>query len=539
MNAKRAMAMVEIGANSNKLTRELHEAQSKLRRFASTAKKTAIDFGGRTAGSIGGGITAGLGMQAAGGVTAAVANSVARVLDLEEAMVKIQLATGKTDAEMRAVRDTVTAVSSELGMSAAQVAAAGDAYYNATSDAAGLNDAMRNIAKASKATFASTEDTTKVFAALQDSMQIDSSAILKTYSSLIAIADQGKVPLAEANRQIAELAPQFAQFGVTGHEGAAQMFSLFQVISKGSGSVDKAKEDFKSLMSALISKSDVLGKHGIKVFDTGRDGVKRPREIKKVLDELAKSELAKNPDLLMKALGSELAFNAVSQLQRLPGLYDEIYAAASKTTVVEERLAKIQASRGDRVGKAKQNILNTLDDVMGASLVAIDETIQGGKFIGQSAGALLSGDRESLPQHFQETNAVRFGIARQSRAGRVYDLAKKNTGYHSDAITAIRAKGNTPAAYQEQIRLHGNLMRMARAEMQAAQTVEQSVGWESHAVAIENLIRYLQAERQTALGAFGRIVEAIKNQKVVVQLDDSTVWNRLANAAAHRAPKNR
>lgn len=361
-------AEIEIVANDSRLASGLARAASKMEvwavgiarrtgRVMSTAwsalkfanKKTEFSATAKDAVAQGAGnlMSAGVGnlIEAANGVRT-----------FERNLVRFQITANKTPASMRAMRDDINAVSRATGVAKDELLAGGQAYLDITGDVDGAGKAIGSFARIAQASDTQMGDIANAAAAMQDSMHIDPSEIEAVFSGLINQGKAGAVTLKNMAGEFPALLSKFARFGVTGKEGVGQLGAMFQVVRKGFGSAEEASTGLQAMMGGMIKHADRFAKAGVQIFDVGKNGVKTLRPMSKIIEEIGKSDLAKDPQLLNKAFGRgegeqayQMGKNHLDMLRQQEEAYRDV-------GVVERDLAAFTTSDAGRMDLALNRV---------------------------------------------------------------------------------------------------------------------------------------------------------------------------------------
>lgn len=360
MNAKRARAMISIGADSRQLDRDLHGVRKKLRSFGKDAGKAiggaGKKFGGALRGlmkSVGGGVGVGFGASLASGVGGAIMDVAGEVVAFEKDLVRLQIAAGKSEAEIAAFRSEVNRVSGETGVAREQVLASAGAYVALTSDVDGAEKAMSSFARIAQASGAKIEDVATAAGTLKNSGLVqNANEIEAAFSALIMTADRGgSVELPDFAATLNELAPQFSKFaGGQSLDGLREMAAAYQVIARESKNAEGGATKFKALMESLADPRTVreLKKVGIEVF--GKNGKKRGAT--EIFEEIAKNRRLGDDRAMAQVFGRSEARDAASAIRTNIGLFHELFDAASDAGAVQRNLATYQESSVAKIEKA-------------------------------------------------------------------------------------------------------------------------------------------------------------------------------------------
>lgn len=366
-----AKASIEITASSSRLLAGLNAARAKFQSFAGSVargmggafkgvnKHLAIgETGKRAIGNFGGDMmTRGLD---------AVTDAATGVRDFERDLTRLGITANRTPEQIAALREAMRQTSRDTGISSAEIVKAGGVYFDLTSDADGMTQAMKTFARVAQASGANMADITTAAAALQDSLQIKPDQMEAVFSGLINQGKAGKIGLKDFGAELVNLAPKFAKMGGAGGiAGVMQLGAAFQVAAKGFGSASEASTGLEALIAAFEQHAKTLAKYGhVKVFETGKDGVKRMRDLHSIVKDIGASKLVKDPELMRKALGDRKeALDTIAQLVRLPGLYDDIAAAGANANVVNEDLGKYLDSDAGRLDLAFNKMKETIASV--------------------------------------------------------------------------------------------------------------------------------------------------------------------------------
>jgi TP901 family phage tail tape measure protein len=398
MNASKAAAIIAIKADPKALEKALDASRKKLRAFGNSVKKIGgkIWGGGKSAlGSIG----AGIGISAGMGI----AEQISSIRDFERNLVRLQIAAGKTPAEMNKIRDAMLEVSRATGVSREDILAGTQTYVDLTGDVEGATAAMTAFARISQASGSSVSDVATATAALKESMKLDPGDIEAAFSGLIQQGKAGAVSLKDFAGELASLAPQFAKFGGSGLLGIADLGAAFQIARKGFGSASEAATGLQNLMTALSRNADKFQKAGVKIFDKDpKTGQKRFRGFVDILDGISNSKLAKDPTLLTKAFGSVEAQQAFDMLRANREELQKIYTAGQDAGAVQRDLDTYMQSSAGRLDTAMNNLKTAIVEAFTPERIKVfvDMVQQVAEAIGKTIDGLgelkdrLTGDTE-------------------------------------------------------------------------------------------------------------------------------------------------
>lgn len=371
-------AKVELTLDKDRFDRGLDAAGRKLRKFARDGSKSLGDLDRSTASMVGGlgkkiggqGMRAarvglkGLGLAAAvGGI--GVVSMAGDVLTLEKSLVRYQIASQSTEADIASLRGKMSEITRASGINRQELLDGAAAYVALTGDAAGAAAGMELFARVSNATGSSMADIAATAAAMKDNLHIDPKDFEAGFSALHVQGKAGAVELRELATELAGVAPQFSQFkGGGGTAGLVEMGSALQVVRKGFGSTSEAATGFRSLMVALQRNAKRFQAAGVRIYDKDpKTGKKTLRDFSDIIDAIGKSKLAKDPTLLTKAFGADEARRAYDQLALNRGLLDELISKSSDKAAIDRDSGTFLANGAVRAGVAWEKFKLKLAEV--------------------------------------------------------------------------------------------------------------------------------------------------------------------------------
>lgn len=354
-------AMIEIGASSSQLEAGLRAATSKLNAWAGNVGATFSSIGKSSIGSSIGNIVGGLanrGMDF-------VADQARAAMDFEERLVRMQIASGKSRAEIHAFGDSVRATSSATGIAASDVLAASEAYVRLTGDIEGAVAGSELWAKAAQATGARATDIAETVAALKKNLQVDPGDM---EAALSAISEQGKagaVELKDLAARMSDIAPLWSMFeGGKGLGGLQELGATLQIVKGGfGGDAVNTVTGLRALLESIQQNAGKFGAHGIKVFNVDKDGTMRMRSVLDVVDQISDSKLAKNPELLAKAFGRTEAARAFFQIRDNRQELERLVAVGGDAGAIGRDFNTVMESGSGKAAKAWEQMKNSLAEV--------------------------------------------------------------------------------------------------------------------------------------------------------------------------------
>lgn len=349
-------AIVMIGLDDRALARDLDGATRRVRKTGDDIDRIGRRVGkgaagaGKAKGKGGGfgfGAAAGAGMGAFQSITGMVTGVVGEIYDFEKALVRTQIAAGKSSKEIAQMRAMILRISKDTGVAAGEILGGGQAYIDLTGDVAGAEASMSAFARIAQASGAKVSDVATATAALKESMGLDSKDIEAAFSGLIMQGKAGAVSLADLAGQLSAVAPRFAKFGGSGLLGIADLGAALQIARKGFGSASEAATGLEAMMGALSLNAGKFEASGVKIFKTGKDGKKTFRGFVEIVDSIGRSRLVKDPTALTKAWGSKEAAQAFDMLVANRQELEKIYQAGQDAGAVQRDLGTyLQSSAG-------------------------------------------------------------------------------------------------------------------------------------------------------------------------------------------------
>lgn len=328
-------AKIELGIDASKLDPGINQARRKLRGFGrdvgDIAKGTAKVFGsafsgaassaGRLVKAGGSALLGGLGIQAAGGITGMLGD----VLSFEKAMTRLQI-TGSLNAEQLAdFRGEIGRVSAATGVSRDDILKAASGYVEATGDIKGARTEIGLMAEVMAATGSPAEDVAGVMAVLRDNMKLDPTQWRSAFDILIKQGHEGSIEMANVAKNLSQASAMFSTFeGGASAKGLAEVSALAQVVNKLTRDPALTGTYLKDAFLDLRKDAAKLRNYKIEPFTKDALGNKVMKDPIALLDAIANSKLAKDPELLKKVFpdvrgleGIEFAVHNLAEIHRL------------------------------------------------------------------------------------------------------------------------------------------------------------------------------------------------------------------------------
>ncbi len=337
------------------LARGIRRSQSLLDTF----KKSA----GRSLANVAGMLKTGLGLGAVGAGGALFGMEAAKALKFEESLTRLRISMGATHVGATAMADAMRKISDSTGTAKQDVLGATHAFFALTGDAESARRSMDLFARVQRGTGAAIDDVATAAAAMQQNLRIDPAQFERGFSILIRGGKAGAIELKDAAGLLAELAPVAAQFkGGLGVEGLAKLGAALQLVRQGYGSGAEAATGLLSLMNALVSHAGKLEAAGVEVFDVDPSGRKTLRDIQQIVEAIGNSKLAKDQNLLIKALGRKEAYSAYLQLSKVEGAWDGLIQKTINAKDVQEDYDAYQQSTSGQIQKSWNELKNIISD---------------------------------------------------------------------------------------------------------------------------------------------------------------------------------
>ncbi len=356
-----AVANIEIGATTNRLARGLAVARRAFQSFAANAARgVSSAFGRLKLGETGSRALGAFGGSLMSKGFDSLVEGAQSVRDFERSLIRFQIATNGTEQSTAAMRAEVRAISRDTAIAADQVLAGASQYVALTGDAAGARVAMQAFADVATASGASVSDVATATASLRTSMKLDAKDIEAAFSAMIIQGKEGAVEIKDLAGELANLAPQFAQFrGAKGLSGVRELGAGLQVVMKGAGSASEAATQMSSLIGALAEPETIRKLKLIKIDIFDKDpttGLTTMRNASDIFKDLAANQKLSDPRVVAAIFGRKEAQSAIRSIRGNIDLYGELRTAAEDTGAVQRDKMTLLQSDAGRIDKAFNNI---------------------------------------------------------------------------------------------------------------------------------------------------------------------------------------
>lgn len=279
-----------------------------------------------------------------------------KVFDFQEALTRFGIAARIARPELVGVGDAIRQVSSQTGVDANEVLRGARAYVDLAGASAYTTEKMSLIARAAQASGSDINDMATVVYALQHSMSIPNTQLEDTIGGLINLSKDGAVHFNQMAQELISLAPVYAQFGITGRQGAIELASQLEVVRTGFGSASEAGTGLLRLYRSIPQHAKLFEKAGVEIFKPGSRT--ELLTLGKILENIKKSSLEKDRPALIKAFGRGEAERSYQLLDKLLNEYDKLEEAGHRNGVVQEDLATFTESAAGRMHVAAEKVKN-------------------------------------------------------------------------------------------------------------------------------------------------------------------------------------
>lgn len=290
----------------------------------------------------------------------------------EEGLIRLQLQSNRTTAQMAGLRQSIDRVSRATGVSRGDVLGAASQYVTLTGDIKGAEQAVETFAKVAVAAGAPVDQIASTAAALQQNLKIDPRDFEKAFSIILAGGKAGAIELSDLSSMLADVTPGFSRFGKVGAEGMAELGAMLQLTRQGFGSAAESVTGLKSLMNGLTRNAKRFENQQIKIFKRDSKGNKtsQMRNLADILADIKSSKIGENSTKLIKLFGRTEGFKAFEQITKVPGALDELIAKTRQADDVGRDYMEYQNSAAGRYKRAVNNIKLGMAQIFTAENVA-------------------------------------------------------------------------------------------------------------------------------------------------------------------------
>jgi len=489
----------------------------------------------------------------------AIAGQARAVFDYEEQLTRFGIAARKSPTEMREIGNAARKTSSEIGISAGEVLAAGRAYIDLAGAQNFSIEKMNILARAAQASGSATKDLAGMAYQLTVSMKVPDNQLENTIGGLINQAKDGAIEASQMATEFAAILPLFARFGVKGREGTIQAGAMFQIMRDGSNSAAEAGTMLQRVLASIQTNAPKFEAAGIQVYEKERDklGRKVLLPVELVYKNIMQSDLMKDNAKLKKAFGRTEGWRGIlllDEAMRKTGMsaeelltrYDALLEAGRANGVVADDMATITQSAFGRMDVAVEKMKNALAEAF------TPERIDG--FV--TAIEKLS---ETIEPVVASVNAIGWVLGKFQTVGKAlrYDFSDNPTSdpWHTPALKKLQDARKEDAEGEEStnpLRPHGlrrGTDKLTPGEQAAGERDEQSsagyrgtvyaitkaAGGDDKAPTVESVriaIEASRADENTPLGLgratagkrYTRTSGASKSMIEAAELQISTDW---------------
>lgn len=338
-----------IRASSRRLNPDLRKARRKFKKFGKGVERDLKkSFGG---------VRRGIGQIAGLASVAGLAALGKDLLKFEGNLTRFGLAAGKSGKDLALLRDRITKVSNEFGVSRAKVLGGATAFAEVSGDTEGAIANMELFARVAVATNSSMDDIAKVANVVGSKFKgIPAADLGKAFDILAVGGRAGSVELQQFAGELGQLSSQATKFTGAGLEGLALLSAGFQSIQTDFGnSPEQARTAMKGLFIALQSRRKEF-KKATKIDIEGKG-------LEQILQEVSRAGV--DFDKIKKGLGGKApAAIALESMAKNLGTIQRIRDESLKTSIIQNDNDVIQASAAGRIAKAWERVKNQFAKVL-------------------------------------------------------------------------------------------------------------------------------------------------------------------------------
>lgn len=379
-------AYIALGVDQRKLDGSLKTSSRKLKTWAG---KTKADISKALRGSL-----EGLGSMAGVAGLAGLALATKSVLEFEQRLSRLQVASHSTAEEMVALKRAIFEAAKSRGVDASKILGGVEKFVALTGRVDIAAKSMDTFAMVASATGADIEDIAVAAAALSTNFGITGDQMKYAFGVLAVQGKAGAVELKDMAGIMAGLTPMFGTFGAKGTHALDELGASLQIVRSGFGSAEEAATGLQSLMSAYVKEQKQLKKLGVNVFSTGPDGQKKLRDFADITFDLI-SKSKGNPAVLQKVLGRVEAYKAILPLmdKGRAGLDELIKMGAGGAAELDRDFATMAQTPATKIAQAKAEIQAVLNESLVKILPVIAAAMEK---IAKAVGFIADHPMESL-----------------------------------------------------------------------------------------------------------------------------------------------
>lgn len=429
-------ASIILSVVTSSLSAGLNKARSIVAAFGKTVAMAPINVGKQLGHEIGRGVLRDLTYR---GMDFLVDQG-HDMFQFQDALTRFGIAARIAGPELVEVGSAIRRVSTDTGVNANEVLRGARAYVDLAGASAYTTEKMSLIARAAQASGSDINDMATVVYALQHSMSIPNTQLEDTIGGLINLSKDGAVHFNQMAQELVSLAPVYAQFGITGRQGAIELAAQLEVVRTGFGSASEAGTGLLRLYRSIPQHAKLFEKAGVQIFKPGSRT--ELLTMGKILENIKKSSLEKDRPALIKAFGRGESERSYQLLDKLLGEYDKLEEAGHRNGVVQEDLATYTQSATGRMKVAYEELKNKVAEALTPE--RIEQIVSGIESMANAASG--------LGKALGAAGDVFAGLYNMGREARMFfsdtdDVQVNNPWYiapHTDAYDAREKRINNP-----------------------------------------------------------------------------------------------
>lgn len=370
-------AKVVLKVDPASMTSGLSDARRTLRSFARDTSKlltSSLSFKGFA--DIGKGALRSLGGSAMGGITGMLSDVASGVLDFEKSLTRLQISGEMSSKEVAEFRSAVDSASTATGLSKNKLLEGASAYVAFTGNAKYATQSMELFAETAQATGAEVGDVAGIFASLDKNLHMDPSQWRGAMDILVKQAHLGGVEMKDLATHFAPVLAMYSQFGKgTSAEGLGHVSAMAQVLQNQTHDTAETMHRLNEMFIAINQNAPKLRKMHIEPFSVDSKGNKSMKDPLELLDAIAKSPLAKDPELMRKIFPEQRGRAAVDYLTDQLKLVHEIDDASKDSNQVAKDFNIYHESSAGRIESTWNRVKQRISEA--ASPERIDKLVGG------------------------------------------------------------------------------------------------------------------------------------------------------------------
>jgi TP901 family phage tail tape measure protein len=340
--------------------RAQRQAQRSAEREAK-ARRKAWAGAAKAGGSVAGGAANMIGGQLVEGVQGAIVE----VRDYEKALTRLQITAETTPGAMQDLSRSITKTSDATGIGRNDILQASSAFVAMGGSIDVARSSTATWAKIAQGTDTTIQDVVSSAVAMNKQLGIGGGDMEEAFSAVAAQAKRGNIELKDMAGELAQIAPQWAEFKEgKGVGGLRELGAALQVVKGGfDGDAGETIVGLQSLLTALKKNATKFGAEGIKVFDKGKGGAKELRNVFDIVDAISKSKLAKDPELLQDIFGRTEAVRAYQQMALNRAELTKLVEVSKDGLVIQRDFDAYMSSSSGRMEQSWTRVKNLVASI--------------------------------------------------------------------------------------------------------------------------------------------------------------------------------